>query len=92
MSERGEPLIDPVHWHWVFLAFNGEKAENIPIHWPATVEIAGYLTEGDAEIAASYIVQRDHYVLQRVWECRTCALNVRNSASMETLAARTDAD
>lgn len=78
-------MIEP-HWHWTFLAFNGEVGEGGAINWPVEVTVTGRYTEEDASVMVSSVVQREHYQLRRVYECTTCGFQETTSKSMETLA------
>ena len=62
------------HFHWEFLAYNGEpNAETIK--FGITVEVIGFLCEADARVAAGDVVVREQYVLRRVWECASCGFH-----------------
>lgn len=81
------------HLHWRFLAFNradvqpasvGQPQEMIS--WMIQVDVVGYDSEADAEIAARALVQRDTFKLQRVWECTTCGQYGRQVEAAEKIA------
>ena len=70
-----------MHMHWSFLAYNDadvtESNSQTVIHKPVEVSVVGFSTESDARDAARGIVRRDHCLLQRVFECTTCAFQAR---------------
>jgi hypothetical protein len=72
------------HFHWEYVAFNGEpNCKEIP--WPVTVEVAGYISEDDAKQHARIIVERENFVLRRVWECQSCGFNEQHTKSQQEL-------
>lgn len=73
------------HWHWEFLAFNGELNGD-KIHWGVAVRVIGYLCEADARIAAKDIIQREHYELRSVSECNTCGFQQSITGAMTEMA------
>lgn len=75
------------HWHWAFLAFDGEPDAK-EIHWSIAVEVMGYQCEADARIAALDIVPREQCRLRRVWECSTCGFQQQAADSMTRLAEK----
>lgn len=76
-------MIEP-HLHWTFMAFNGEPIGEI--HWAVQVSVTGHYTEEEAQIAAASMIRREHYKLQRVYECTTCGYQESAAKSMEDIA------
>ncbi len=70
------------HWHWQFIAYNGEPAAE-SFKWGVKIDVIGFLSEADARIAAQDIVQRDQYALSAVWECASCGFHKQYAESMQ---------
>lgn len=84
---EGNPsMLDDIHKHWRFVAFDAYNEENRMIEWPVTVTVDGYDNEDDALLVAKSIVSRQHYRLQAVWECSTCRFQARTLAAAEKIA------
>jgi len=61
------------HYHWEFIGHDSDEEYPMgKLHWAATVSVLGYDTEDDAKIAASAVLHRKWFILQRVWECPSC--------------------
>ena len=73
------------HLHWRFVAYNGEPYAD-KTHWAVTVEVIGYLTEADAQIAVSSIVQREQYIIVSVSECTSCGFHTEYALAMKKIA------
>ena len=76
------------HWHWDFLAHDGEAGQIGDIHWGVGVTVIGYLCEADARLAAEDIVTRKTYVLRRVWECPACGYQGQVIQAMQNLVEK----
>lgn len=87
-------MIEP-HWHWTFIAFNGEANKEtatdptLKFFWGVEISVTGRYTEEDARVMVSAIIQRDHYKLRRVYECTTCGYQEAAAKSMQDLADHT---
>ena len=79
------PMVER-HWHWRFLAYNGEPVIKGNVDWGVSIDVVGYFSEADANVAARDIVQRDQYVLRSVWECASCGYQSECVAVMKQIA------
>ncbi len=79
----GGEVITP-HWHWTFLAFDGDPTRDT-IPWGVDVSITGRYTEEDAMVMASSVIKREHYKLRRVYECTTCGFQESAAASLDSM-------
>jgi hypothetical protein len=72
------------HWHWEFVAYNGQPNAEKTV-WGVSVTVIGYENEADALIAAQDVLHRDQYGLRRVWECSSCGYQERTAETMRDL-------
>ena len=76
------------HWHWEFLAHDGEEGQIVDIHWGVVVSVVGHPCEADALLSARDIVSRKTFVLRRVWECPSCGYHTKVVKAMEDIARK----
>lgn len=78
-------LQENIHWHFEILAYTEKTADGKSVKDGTLIDILEADNEAEALVIAKARIDRPHYQIRRVWQCKQCGFQEQYLAQLEKL-------